>query len=957
MSEEESTDHRPVSGSASREELDDLRREIAAAHATIRRLLGVNEPFPTESVAASHPHTQAETRIYDILKTAPAVVFAQDVSLKYNWFFNPLDPHPSGAPDFVGKSDSELFSPANAEILNALKRRVIESGRGCRQEVRLVGEEGERIFELILEPLREPNGRSAGVSGMAMDVTDRRQADREIRLLAQTVASTRDSVALVAPDGRILFHNDSFQSLLRWEQSELIGYDIAHLGAAPPENPPWEQIAREAAQESWHGEWTALKKDGTAFPVDLWVSPLRSDDGDVTALVAVARDLTERKRAERVQTATYRIAAAVSTTENLHDLYRAIHEIVGELMPARNFYIAVLDEPTGMLSFPYFVDEFDETPSPRLAARGLTEYVIRTGEPLLAPPEVFEDMERKGLVESIGAPSVDWLGVPLISSGHTRGALVLQSYSGGVRFGEEHRNILRFVSTQIAMAIERKRSEEAIHESEARLLTIFESLPFELWVCDSQGRYLMQNPTSIAHWGNQIGKTPAETGIDPMILVRWEENNRRAFAGETVSGEAEFTKGGKTYHIYNIITPIKRDGGVHGILGMNMDITETKVLQQQLLQAQKLESIGTLAGGIAHDFNNILAIIIGHASLLADVAGDAARLNRSISAIQKAGKRGAALVRQILTFARKANAVFESVNANEIVTELGRMLEETFPRTIVISLELAVDLPPIEADRTQLHQTLLNLCVNARDAMSNGGTLTIATERLLLHEEGRNGWYVRLSVADSGTGMDEVTQRRIFEPFFTTKEPGKGTGLGLSVVYGIMESHRGFITVESAPGRGTTFYLHFPVPATYVAAEQKSLERKGAGARGTETLLIVEDEQMLSELLKSSLEALGYTVIVAFDGEQALSIYETLGEDIALVISDLGLPRMSGRDLFLKIRALRPAARVIIATGYLDPDAKAELLGLGAASFLQKPYLPDDVARSVREVLSSLGRS
>ncbi|HTO94730.1 MAG TPA: ATP-binding protein, partial [Bacteroidota bacterium] len=280
------------------------------------------------------------------------------------------------------------------------------------------------------------------------------------------------------------------------------------------------------------------------------------------------------------------------------------------------------------------------------------------------------------------------------------------------------------------------------------------------------------------------------------------------------------------------------------------------------------------------------------------------------------------------------------------------MIEETFPRSIAITLALEADLPSVKGDRTQLHQTLLNLCVNARDAMPSGGTLTITTGRA--RREGTEpGWYARLTVADTGSGMDEETKRRIFEPFFTTKEPGRGTGLGLSVVYGIVQSHRGFIAVESAPGKGTKFTLDIPLPDSAAAEEIAAREADIARIGGTETLMVVEDEEMLSELLKASLEALGYTVVVASNGDQALGMFESVGEEIDLVVSDLGLPGMSGAELFQKIRAIRGDARVIIATGYIDPETRSELLNLGACGFIQKPYLPDDVARAVREALKA----
>jgi PAS domain S-box-containing protein len=499
----------------------------------------------------------------------------------------------------------------------------------------------------------------------------------------------------------------------------------------------------------------------------------------------------------------------------------------------------------------------------------------------------------------------------------------------------------------------RKAAEQALRESEARLQTVFESLPFDLWVCDTNGRFVMQNPVAIANWGYQIGKLPAETLISGDVVELWERNNMKALTGELVAAEAQFTHHGRIVHLYTIVAPIWRDGEIMGVLGLNIDVTDRKTLQQQLLQSQKLESIGTLAGGIAHDFNNILGIIMGHAAILPDISHDGPKLARSVASIQKAGNRGAGLVRQILTFARKADVVFEPVSLNEVAAELARMFEETFPRTINIVLELDAGLPAIQADKTQVHQTILNLCVNARDAMQNGGTLTINTRLARPSEVAGHPpmTYACLTVGDTGTGMDEETKSRIFEPFFTTKELGKGTGLGLSVVYGIMESHHGFITIDSALGNGTRFLLYFPGKEDIPGREEPPAAALLAESRGTETLLIVEDEDLLCELLKSSLESAGYTVLSASDGEQALSIFRSLADDIALVVTDIGLPRMSGRDLFIALRAIRPELKVIIATGYIEPEAKTELLALGACGFLQKPYLPSQVAHSVREAL------
>jgi PAS domain S-box-containing protein len=895
-----------------------------------------------------------------LLRATSILVFTQDASLRYTWLFNPQDPAPGSTTAFIGTTDEDLFAPAYACQLTALKREVLSSGKGTRRELTLEGAGGETVFELTLEPIKDASGVVTGISGTAIDVTERRHADRKIRLLAQTVASTRDAVLIADLNGALLFANDSFLQMFGYETEEVLGKDISIVGAPAPGTPPRTAIAKATAAGGWHGESLGIRKDGTALPIDVWTSIVYDDDEAPVAMVAVGRDVSAAKQAEKAQTATFRIATAVSTAENLQDLYRAIHGIVGELMPAKNFYIAVVDEAAGLLAFPYFVDELDEPPGARPLKKGLTEYVIRTGQPLLASPEIFKDLVDRSVVEPLGAPSVDWLGVPLFAGGKALGALVVQSYSPGVRFVDEHREMLRFVSTQIAMAIDRKRNEEALRESERRYKSLYFNTPAMLHSIDSNGRLLSVSE----HWLRVMGYTRQE--VIGRKSTDFLTPASRAFAQEQVLPDFfrtgictdvpyQFvTRSGKIMEVLlSAIADRDQEGNVIRSLAVLQDVTEQRKLQQQLLQAQKLESIGTLAGGIAHDFNNILGIIMGHASILPEAARDQARLSRSIAAIQKAGERGAGLVRQILTFARKTDVRFEPVNLNDIVAELGKMLEETFPRTLTIQLDMSPGLPVVEADRTQVHQTLLNLCVNARDAMQAGGVLAIRTHVTTdARVSGRPaGPYACVSVIDSGSGMDEATRHRIFEPFFTTKDLGKGTGLGLSVVYGIMESHNGFVDVESTPGKGTCFHLYFPISPGATSQEEVPAGTKKVPIGGTETLLVVEDEEMLSDLLRLTLEAAGYTVLTASNGEEGIKVYKSHAETIALVITDIGLPRMSGRDVFLRIRAIRPTARVIIASGYIEPDTKTELLGLGAIGFLQKPYLPLEIARSVREAL------
>ncbi|MDE3057854.1 MAG: PAS domain S-box protein [Bacteroidota bacterium] len=390
--------------------------------------------------------------------------------------------------------------------------------------------------------------------------------------------------------------------------------------------------------------------------------------------------------------------------------------------------------------------------------------------------------------------------------------------------------------------------------------------------------------------------------------------------------------------------------------GFVHDISGRKVLEEQIRQAQKLESLGTLASGIAHDFNNILGIILGHASLLDQLSTNSPGIHSSVEAVLKATQRGAALVRQLLTFARKTETFVESVFINDIIQELAKLINETFPKAITVVTTLASGIPSIRGDATQLHQVLLNLSVNARDAMPKGGALTFSTALVPLETvrtkfpRAEAAEYILITVSDTGVGMDEKTRRRIFEPFFTTKEPGKGTGLGMAVVYGVVESHHGFINVESEVGRGTTFTIAFPVETGLVVERSEhAYEEEPPG--GTETLLIIEDEEMLRGILQEALVQKGYRVHTAADGEEAVKMYSQHQREIALVISDVGLPKMTGDKIFYLIKEITPAVKFILASGFIEPDLKSELIGAGVQEFVQKPYRQSEILAKIRAVI------
>jgi PAS domain S-box-containing protein len=387
------------------------------------------------------------------------------------------------------------------------------------------------------------------------------------------------------------------------------------------------------------------------------------------------------------------------------------------------------------------------------------------------------------------------------------------------------------------------------------------------------------------------------------------------------------------------------------------DITERRQMEEQMRQMQKLEGLGTLAGGIAHDFNNILGIILAYITSIKRFKGDTKKLDLAVDTIVKAVDRGKTLVQQILTFARKSDTAFGAVNVNDVVMEIMTMIFETFPKILTYAQNFDKGISYINADRSQLHQALLNLCVNARDAMPNGGLLTINTRMVSVaslrhqHPDAAASSYVCIEVSDTGEGMTEDIRKRIFEPFFTTKEIGKGTGLGLSVVFGVVQTHKGFIDVESELGKGTTFRLYLPASQVAAPISVKDEETLEEIPGGTETLLVVEDEEMLMMSLQMVLVEKGYKVLSAGDGLTALKIYQEKKNDIALVLTDLGLPTITGLEVCQRIKTINPNEHIILATGFLDPEMKSEFLKVGIQYFLYKPYDLKKVLKVVRAVL------
>jgi PAS domain S-box-containing protein len=502
---------------------------------------------------------------------------------------------------------------------------------------------------------------------------------------------------------------------------------------------------------------------------------------------------------------------------------------------------------------------------------------------------------------------------------------------------------------------------EALWTATERLRALEEAAPVGIVAIDLDGRVTIWNRAA----EELFGWAAPEVMGRPYPLVPEERRSEdqawaaRALAGEVLSGveTCHQRKDGSQVTISQSCGPIRNAGGqVCGMMRVLTDISEAKRLAQQFLQAQKMEAFGQLAGGIAHDFNNLLTVIIGFSELVLARVANQPEIRPDMEEIRKAGQRASELTQQLLAFSRKQVWVLQVLDLNDVLREFEKMLSRILRENVSLEINTASVLGHTKADPGQIEQLLMNLVVNARDAMPDGGTLTITTSRVVLdarfareHVGAVPGHYISLSVRDTGDGMPPDVLARVFEPFFTTKDPGKGTGLGLSTVFGLVEQSSGYITIESAPGRGTTVTTYWP--AVDASMSVLSGESPEPPLQGGETILLVEDETGVRHLIAKVLESYGYTVLPARDAADAIGIESRYAGAIDLLVSDMVMPGLSGADLAQQLVPRRPLMRVLFVSGYASRGTIERGLSNQNAALLQKPFKPEALARKVRESL------
>lgn len=884
----------------------------------------------TEYVESERALQESETRFRTLADTASAAIFIYGTKFTYV--------NPAGE-ILTGYTSRELLMMNFWDIVHPEHRAMVRQ----RSEARLRGESVPNRYEFkILRKdgeirwiefsagLFKPNGTAYAI-GTAFDITKRKRAEEKTaeseRQLLTLMNNLPGMVYRCANDAQwtTLFLSNGCEALTGYQVNDLLmNKNIKFSDIIHPEDlaTVWDTVQRSLDKRtSYQIEYRIVTADGTIKWVWEQGQGVFSENGEFLFLEGFIMDINDRKKSEE---------ELFLKSQELDRYFTSSLDLL--CIADTDGYFRRLN-PEWETTLGYKLHE--------LEGRQFFDFVH--------PDDIASTQEAVSTLQSQHEVT-NFVNRYRHKNGSYRW-LEWRSYPQGKLIYATARDITVRIHT-----------EAALRESETRYRQIFENDLTGNYISTPQGRIIDCNNSFLTMYGFKSREEALHVNAEVLyasaedrsaFLARLKKERSIAYH----ESNAKRIDGTTIHTVENVMGVFNTEGELVEIRGYLIDDTKRKELERQFMQAQKMESIGTLAGGIAHDFNNILAIVLGNVDLMSRVRDNFDKQTAGLDAIAKATRRGAALVKQILTFARKTESSIQPVRINDVVEEIRLLVKETFPKTIDIDIALDPTITTISADHTQLHQAVLNLVVNARDAMPSGGILSIRTARMSQTElvgkfiNGIADEYACISVRDTGTGMDAKTKEHIFEPFFTTKEKGKGTGLGLATVYGVVKSHNGHIEVESTPGEGTVFHLYFPMINAQTNDTHQTSTAGTTRAPGSETILVVEDEEVLSDLAKKAFTANGYTILTADNGEDGFNLYQQHMDTIALVFSDMDLPKQTGYEMFKKIKQLNPKVKFIIASGYLEPELKERITKEGVYHCLQKPYEIDEVLRIVRNAL------
>lgn len=758
-----------------------------------------------------------------------------------------------------------------------------------------------------------------------------RRRDREVLAASEArlravIESEPECVKVISPDGRVLEMNPAGLRMVDAEdRAEVVGRPVIDL-VHPADRDRFLALHQHAGEgHTVEGQFRFVSLKGTERWMESHATPLRSPDGTVEAVLSITRDITERRAAEE------RLRAS-------EERFRVLARVTNDAIWDWDLRTDALWWNEGFETlFDFRRDEVEPTIEAwysRLHPEDRERVVAHIHRAIAGEGSGWSDQYR--VLRKDGSHA--WV----LDRGH-----VLRDAAG---------RPVRMVGGMTDLT-ERKRLTERLAEQAALLDAAYEAI----YVLDLDDRIVYWNRGAARTYGWAAEEALGRRSTDLLHLEPAHlEQARQALPsrGEWQGEMRQRTTDGREITVEVRLTLVRdAEGRPKSILAINSDVTEKKKIEAQLLRAQRLESVGTLAGGIAHDLNNVLTPVLMAVALLQEkvVDPDARGL---LDTLEQSAQRGADLIRQMLSFTRGMEGQRVPVQLVHLVRDLEKIVADTFPKNIRFAVCREGDVWPVVGDPTQLYQVMMNLCVNARDAMPEGGALTVSLGNVTLDEvyagmnpDSRPGPYVTLEVEDTGHGIPLEHQDRIFDPFFTTKEIGRGTGLGLSTVLAIVKSHGGFVHVYSEPGHGARFKVYLPAETTAEAAERAAVDRSGLPRGHGELILVVDDDDAVREVCCKTLERYGYRVLVASNGAEAVSTYAARRGEIALVLTDMAMPIMDGAATIVALRAIDPHVRVVASSGHPANGGVSKALGAGVQHFVPKPYTAATLLRAIREAL------
>lgn len=862
------------------------------------------------------------------------------------------------AEEAIGQSISFLAPIDRADEVLSLVEEATAEPKAIHHDTVRVRKDGRKIdVSLTISPIRDATGAFTQVCILAHDISERKKQEQRLREFERVVEGVQEMITVIDREYRYVIANPAFLRYRAMTKEQVIGKRVAEV----LDSKVFEESVKGKLDECFEGKVVRYElryKYAELGERDLFISyfPIEGSDG-VSRAACILQDVTESKQAEealRQSEQNYRMFVAQSSEGIFRqDLDAPIPiDLPEEQLVQRILQDSYLAECNDALARMYGVASGQD-----LQGKRLTEMLVADDPRNL---ELTRDFIRSGFqTRDRESHEVDSQGNPKV---------FLNSMTGVVEYGKLLRTwgIQRDITEWVRLDEARKRTEAALRSAELKYRTIFEEAVVGIFQTTPEGRLLIANPALARMFGYDSPTELMACVNDRSKRVYVDPDARQEFlraierSGSVRDFEMQvYRKDGTIMWLSLSTRAVQESGVVVSHEGMCEDVSERKLLQKQLLQAQKMEAVGSLAGGIAHDFNNVLGVILGQGELLLKKLAPSDDSFRRVGQIRQAGKRGAALTEQLLAFSRQQIVRPTMLDLNRIIEDFSNMIASLIGEDVTVVRVLGPGLGRVSADAGQIEQILMNLVVNARDAMPHGGTITIRTSNMELdngfarqHPGTKPGRYVVLTVSDSGEGMDEATAVRIFDPFYTTKAVGKGTGLGLSTVYGIVKQSGGHISVESALGEGATFSIYLPRVAE--AGTVESLDIKPVQlAGGSETILLVEDAAPLREVTREFLKVAGYAVLEAGDASEAFEISERYDAEISLLITDVVLPGINGRALAERLVSRRPGTKVLYISGYTDDAVVRNGVFQSDIAFLKKPFSQEALALKVREILDA----